>query len=227
MLRCYNRDTTSLVVFFSKHSSLSYIMMVRDVLPLTRYKLGKTIAKMIEEWQLAIKDKKETFMPSNMPTSNEGFCIYIMLSSIFINTKRKPVRDSSNVKFKYVQSEIDYIMKHVSGILQNIFSMDSILSTGWDTTSLAVKEIQQGYTAFRPDCLIITHNGVEVGAIEIKPITTCKELVDVDTCKVAEICKCQLHLRMKVAKSTREFDTFCHRCWQTRFLQLLEARYHR
>ncbi|KAI8370190.1 hypothetical protein BD560DRAFT_468952, partial [Blakeslea trispora] len=56
-----------------------------------------------------------------------------------------------------------------------------------DTTSLAVKEIRQSYTAFRPGCLIITHNGIEVGTIEIKPLTTYKELVDVDICKVAEI----------------------------------------
>ncbi|EPB92768.1 hypothetical protein HMPREF1544_00497, partial [Mucor circinelloides 1006PhL] len=64
-----------------------------------------------------------------------------------------------------------------------------------DTTSLTVKEIRQGYTTFRPDCLIITHNGIEVGTIEIKPLDTRKELVDADKCSVAEICKRQLHLR--------------------------------
>ncbi|KAF1802056.1 hypothetical protein FB192DRAFT_1446851 [Mucor lusitanicus] len=73
--------------------------------------------------------------------------------------------------------------------------MDHVLFTDWDTTSLAVKEIRKGYTAFRPDCLVITHKGVEVGTIEIKPLSnTCKELVDIDVCKVAEICKRQLHL---------------------------------
>ncbi|CEJ00001.1 hypothetical protein RMCBS344292_14071 [Rhizopus microsporus] len=188
--------------------SLSSIMMVKDVSPLTKYKLSENTSKMIEEWQSAIKKKKETFIPSAMPTSNGEFCIYIMLSSIFINTKRESIRKSNNVKFKYTQSEIDYIIKHVSGIVQNIFSMDHILSTDWDTTSLAVKEVCQRYTAFRPDCLIITYNGVEVGTIEIKPLDTCKELVDIDACRVAEICKRQLHLRMKVAKTTKEFATF-------------------
>ncbi|CAO3702346.1 unnamed protein product [Rhizopus stolonifer] len=67
--------------------------------------------------------------------------------------------------------------------------MDHILSTDWDTTSLAVKEIHQGYAAFRLDCIIITCNGIEVGTIEIKPLNTCKELVDIDVCKIAEICK--------------------------------------
>ncbi|KAL0143331.1 hypothetical protein V8B55DRAFT_1042034 [Mucor lusitanicus] len=46
-----------------------------------------------------------------MPTTKEQYCIYIMLSSIFINTKREPVRKSNNVKLKYTQSEIDYIME--------------------------------------------------------------------------------------------------------------------
>ncbi|CAO3656087.1 unnamed protein product [Mucor hiemalis] len=153
------------------------------------------------EWQSAMNEKNFFFIPSVMPTSNEEFCIYVMLSSIFINTKREPVRKSNNVKFKYTQSEKDYITKH-------IFLMDHLLSTDWDTTSLAVKEICQGYTAFRPGCLIITHNGVEVGTIEIKPLHSCKELVDVDVCRVAEICKRQLHLRMRVARSTKEFATF-------------------
>ncbi|RCH99572.1 hypothetical protein CU097_015242 [Rhizopus azygosporus] len=66
----------------------------------------------------------------------------------------------------------------------------------------------QRYTAFRPDRLIITYNGIEVGTIEIKPLDTCKELVDIDVCRVAEICKRMLHLRMKVAKTTKEFATF-------------------
>jgi hypothetical protein len=60
----------------------------------------------------------------------------------------------------------------------------------------------------RPDCIIITYNGVEVGTIEIKPLDKCNELVSVDKCKVAEICKRQLHLRMRIARTTKEFVTF-------------------
>ncbi|KAG1057085.1 hypothetical protein G6F43_001058 [Rhizopus delemar] len=99
---------------------------------------------------------------------------------IFINIKRESIRDSNNVKFKYAQSEIDYIIKHVSGILQNIFSMDHRLSIDWDTTSLVVKESRQGYAAFRPDCIIITHKGVEVGTVEVKSLNACKTLINVD-----------------------------------------------
>ncbi|CAO3611263.1 unnamed protein product [Mucor hiemalis] len=86
--------------------------------------------------------------------------------------------------------------------------MDDRLSIDWDTTSFAVKEIPLGYSSFRPDCIIITHNGEEVGTVEINPLDTSKNLVDTDVCKIAEICKHQLHLRMKVAKSTKEFKTF-------------------
>lgn len=77
-----------------------------------------------------------------------------------------------------------------------------------DITSFATREIPEGYCAPRPDCIIISHNGIEVGTIEIKPLNACKGLVEVDFCRIGELCKRQLHLRMKVAKSTKEFRTF-------------------
>lgn len=49
----------------------------------------------------------------------------------FVNTKRESARKGDAVKFKHSQSEIDYIIKHVSGIIQNIFSMDEMLSIDW------------------------------------------------------------------------------------------------
>ncbi|EIE87315.1 hypothetical protein RO3G_12026 [Rhizopus delemar RA 99-880] len=33
-------------------------------------------------------------------------------------------------------------------------------------------------------------------------------LVNIDFCRIGELCKRQLHLRMKAAKSTKEFKTF-------------------
>jgi hypothetical protein len=38
---------------------------------------------------------------------------------------------ADNTKFKYLPSEIDYIVKHVSTLLQNMFSMDDNLSIDW------------------------------------------------------------------------------------------------
>ncbi|CEP19935.1 hypothetical protein [Parasitella parasitica] len=84
--------------------------------------------------------------------------------------------------------------------------MDDPLSIDWDITSFATKEIPQGYCAPHPDCIVISHSGIEVGTIEIKPLYTCKELVEVDLCRIGELCKRQLHLRMKVAKTTKELD---------------------
>ncbi|KAG1039035.1 hypothetical protein G6F43_012592 [Rhizopus delemar] len=131
-----------------------------------------------------------------------------MLSTIFINVKKQSVRARDDIKFKYSQSEIDYIVKYASCLLQNVFSMDDPLSIDWDITSFATRKIPEGYCAPRPDCIIISHNGIEVGTIEIKPLSTCKRLVKVDFCRIGELCKRQLHIQMKVAKSTKEFRTF-------------------
>ncbi|CAO3611251.1 unnamed protein product [Mucor hiemalis] len=187
--------------------SLSHIKMAQNIVPLDAYVLNENVHTMIKEWQCAINEEKDTFIPSLMPTDKQEFCIYVMLSSIFLSTKHS-IRASEDIKYRYAQSEIDYIVKHVSSILQNIFAMDDRLSIDWDTTSFAVKEIPRGYSSFRPDCIIITYKGEEVGTAEIKPLGTSKNLVDTDVCKIAEICKRKLHLRMEAAKSAKEFKTF-------------------
>ena len=71
-----------------------------------------------------------------------------------------------------------------------------------------MKEIRRGFTAFRPDTLITTNKGVEVGTVEIKPLNTSKELIEIDTCKIAEICKRQIHIRMKEATTEKELASF-------------------
>ncbi|CAO3677137.1 unnamed protein product [Rhizopus stolonifer] len=151
--------------------SVSSIKLIKEVVPLPKYKFDESIYLMIKEWETS-------------------------------------VRARDDIKFKYSQSEIDYIVKYVSCLLQNMFSMDDPLSIDWDITSFATREIPEGYCAPRPDCIIISHNGIEVGTIEIKPLYTCKGLVEVDFCRIGELCKRQLHLPMKVAKTTKEFKTF-------------------
>lgn len=163
--------------FFSKHSSLSSIMMIRDVSPLTKYILSENISEMIKEWQpvgeltspmeyflitqiakssffffflFRLLNKRKNFYPLRhakhqweiLHICHAFIHVYILFFNnwlsfsnlthhSFINIKRESVRKSNYVKFKHTQSEIDYIIKHVSGILQNIFSMDRILSTDW------------------------------------------------------------------------------------------------
>jgi hypothetical protein len=39
-------------------------------------------------------------------------------------------------------------------------------------------------------------------------LNTCNELINIDKAKVAELCKRQLHLRLKTAKLTKELVTF-------------------
>ncbi|KAI7861235.1 hypothetical protein BDF14DRAFT_1962487 [Spinellus fusiger] len=191
-----------------KRLSLSSIKIIKKTIPLPKYTLHENVYSMIKEWQTAINEQKDMFFPSVQLTTPNDFCIYNMLSTIFINTKKNSVRGRDNIKYKYSQSETDYIVKHVSCLLQNMFSVDDFLSIDWDITSFATKEIPQGYCAPRPDCIIISYDGVEVGNIEIKPVNAYKSLVDIDFCRIGELCKRQLHLRMKVAKTTKEFKTF-------------------
>ncbi|KAG1044536.1 hypothetical protein G6F43_011441 [Rhizopus delemar] len=60
-----------------------------------------------------------------------------------------------------------------------------------DITSFATKEIPQGYYVPRPDCIIISYDGVEIGTIEIKPINASNGLVNIDFCRIGELCKRQ------------------------------------
>lgn len=60
----------------------------------------------------------------------------------------------------------------------------------------------------RPDIILVCKGGAEVGCGEIKPPGKVKELIDIDRARIAEICKRQLHIRMKEAKSTKEHVTF-------------------
>lgn len=60
----------------------------------------------------------------------------------------------------------------------------------------------------RPDLTLITSKGYEVGCGEIKPFGKVRELVEMDRARIAEICKRQLHKRMKVSVSLDEHTTF-------------------
>ncbi|KAL7309066.1 hypothetical protein PS15m_011191 [Mucor circinelloides] len=53
------KENTKLTV--EDRLSLSSIMMIKDVSPLTKYTLSENIFKMIEEWQSAIEEKKRNF----------------------------------------------------------------------------------------------------------------------------------------------------------------------
>lgn len=54
----------------------------------------------------------------------------------------------------------------------------------------------------------MSNKGVELGSVEVKPIKTSKALIQNDFCRIGEMYKRQIYLRMKAAKSVKEFKTF-------------------
>ncbi|CEG70879.1 hypothetical protein RMATCC62417_06699 [Rhizopus microsporus] len=96
-----------------------------------------------------------------------------------------------------------------SVILQNAFAASLALAIDWDTLSFATKgRIPTTFKTDRPDVIIICCCGVEVGCGEVKPPGKGKALVDKNRARIAELCKRQLHARLKHATSAREQSTF-------------------
>ncbi|CAO3650000.1 unnamed protein product [Mucor hiemalis] len=90
------------------------------------------------------------------------------------------------MKFKYVPSEIDYIVKYASILLQNEFSGIVDVSTDRDTMSNSTKEsISEVFKSIHPDLIIFCVKGEEVGCGEKKPPGKGSELIDVDKDVVA------------------------------------------
>lgn len=78
-----------------------------------------------------------------------------------------------------------------------------------DTSSFSLREeVPKEYQAARPDIIMICCEGIEVGCGEVKPPKKCRELIDIDRSRIAEICKRQLHLRLQTSSSTKEHCTF-------------------
>lgn len=76
-----------------------------------------------------------------------------------------------------------------------------------NTLSLAHK-MSNGVTNQRRPDMLFTLQGIEVGYGEIKPPDTNCALLDEDRARISELCKRQLHTRIKQAKSEKEFVTY-------------------
>ncbi|CAO3679529.1 hypothetical protein G6F70_001842 [Rhizopus microsporus] len=74
----------------------------------------------------------------------------------------------------------------------------------WDTSSEVYNESKKKK---RPDFIICTSDGIEVGCGEIKPPDTNSSDVEEDHCQVPEHLKKQLHKRLQVASEEKELAT--------------------
>lgn len=123
------------------------------------------------------------------------------LSTLFLFDKESNRKTGRAARHKHNQSEID----------QNCLSFGASrkISIDWDTSSFSLlEEVPKEYKTTRPDVIIICYEGVELGCGKVKPPKKCKELVDTDRARIAEICKRQLHLCLTSSKSPKEHCTF-------------------
>ncbi|KAI9266237.1 hypothetical protein EDC94DRAFT_516012, partial [Helicostylum pulchrum] len=176
---------------------------------LAQHKLSSNSYTLIKQWKKAIENKDEIFLQQPAPTNKEEMTVANALSTLFLFDKDSMRRTAKNIKFKQNQSEIDFIIKFASILVQNAFSTSNDISIDWDITSFSlIGEVSNDYLAARTDITIICSEGVELGCGEVKPPKKSKELINIDRARIAEVCKRQLHLRLQSSVDTKEYCTF-------------------
>ncbi|KAG1336466.1 hypothetical protein G6F62_006250 [Rhizopus arrhizus] len=120
-----------------------------------------------------------------------------------INIDQKRAHQKQHIVKK---SEPDFITKYVTNFLQNImFAYQDHLFFRWDISSKVYDESKKKK---RPDFIICTSDGFEVGCGEIKPPDTNSNEEKEDRCRIPEHLKKQLHMRLQVALEEKELVTF-------------------
>ncbi|GAA5806428.1 hypothetical protein HPULCUR_011962 [Helicostylum pulchrum] len=109
--------------------------------------------------------------------------------------------------FKRRSSEIDFIVKSVSGLFCSLWSPHDEITVSWDFTTWANKQNMPDSVSTRPDLVFHTEFN-EIGNGEIKPAGTPKPCVDLARARVLETCKRQLYVRLKTAVLLGEAVTF-------------------
>ncbi|KAI8328462.1 hypothetical protein EDC96DRAFT_580333 [Choanephora cucurbitarum] len=185
--------------------NLSYIEIVEEE-GIQKQALSKSSLLLIENWRKATTNQDEIFVPSPPPTNLTEMSISNISTSLFLYDKELTRK---NCKYNYTRTEIDYIVKFASVLLQNTFSTSKDVTIDWDTLSFSSKEKMPNlFKANRPDIIVFCSSGIEVGCGEIKPPQKSKELIDIDRARIAELCKRQLHMRLKTAKNKKQLRTF-------------------
>ncbi|KAG1321650.1 hypothetical protein G6F62_010702 [Rhizopus arrhizus] len=173
------------------------------------YELSADTYLLIRRWRKALENSDDIFIQSPSPTNLEEMAIANSLSTLFLFDKESVRKTGKAVRHTHMQSETDFIVKYASVMLQNIFAASKKISIDWDILSFAAKErVPATFKTDRPDVVIICCSGIEVGCGEVKPPGKGNGLINKDRARIAEICKRQLHLRLKNATFGRELVTF-------------------
>ncbi|KAI7906290.1 uncharacterized protein BX663DRAFT_529107 [Cokeromyces recurvatus] len=114
----------------------------------------------------------------------------------------KPVEDQDN-------RENDYKIKYVVPFVNSVFHVNDRFQIYWDLPfdfyDCSNMSIQHCQTS---DAKFVEINGLEIGAVEIKPFHTAAADIDNEIVRLGEITKRMLHRRVMKAKSLRKFMTF-------------------
>lgn len=123
-------------------------------------------------------------------------------------------------------AEMDYMARHVINLFQALFSSRSKIQVEWyawnrrDQSCLPnalyigilchsrIKYVICVTNQRRSDMLFTSEYGIEVGNGELKPPGSNTALLDEDRARISELCKWQLHTRLKESRSEQECVTY-------------------
>ncbi|KAG0941112.1 hypothetical protein G6F32_008545 [Rhizopus arrhizus] len=169
---------------FNKRMGLSCITFppAEKLFILKRHSLSDGCYLMIRQFKRAVEETKPS-IPADWSQPSDKFwpLLYSMLTYTLniINIDQKNAHLKQHVVKK---SEPDFITKYVTNFLQNImFAYQDHLFFRWDTSSKAYDESKKKK---RPDFIICTSDGFEVGYGEIKPPDTNSNEEKEDRCRV-------------------------------------------
>lgn len=175
----YKKQTT-----FNKRMGLSCITFppAEKLFILKRHSLSDGCYLMIRQFKRAVEETKPS-IPADWSQPSDKFwpLLYSMLTYTLniINIDQKNAHLKQHVVKK---SEPDFITKYVTNFLQNImFAYQYHLFFRWDTSSKAYDESKKKK---RPDFIICTSDGFEVGCGEIKPPDTNSNEEKEDRCRI-------------------------------------------
>ncbi|CEP11768.1 hypothetical protein [Parasitella parasitica] len=181
----------------------------------TLRKRQQTFQKRIWLSSITLPSVDKTFMLKKWTLSDECYLMILLLKRpVEAKTSSIPVRQSSDSFWSLLYSILTYTSntikigkRYALRISTRTRSLNRTSSPifRWDIYSKAYDESRKKK---RPDFIICTSDGFEVGCGEIKlPKTACNEEEE-DRCRVPEHLKKQLHMRLKVASEEKELVTY-------------------
>ncbi|KAF7720683.1 hypothetical protein EC973_006536 [Apophysomyces ossiformis] len=176
--------------------------------------LGANIYSAIRQWRRDMNEDRLYLQPS--PNNMDEAMLYSILTYTIgiefflrnLNAESSYRHILKHIHWNKTPAEMDFMARHVIALFQSLFSSRSSIQVEWNTLSFAHKMSNDTTNQRRSDMLFTSQDGIEIANGEVKPPETNGALLDVDRARIAELCKRQLHMRIKESKSEKEFVTY-------------------